>query len=83
MDPNSLTEAQKSRLRACKSADELRALAEEQGIELSDAQLEAVSGGVPVVLSEDYKRCLVYTDPNPSCPEAVEPCDDYYCPVLT
>lgn len=45
MDPTNLTEDQVARLRACKSEDELRAFAEEQGIELTDDQLGAVSGG--------------------------------------
>lgn len=45
MDLNNLSNDQKVKLRACKSEDELRDLAEEHGTELSDDQLEAVSGG--------------------------------------
>lgn len=45
MDYQALTEAQRERVRACTSSEELIALAKEEGIELSDEQLEAVSGG--------------------------------------
>ena len=34
-----------ARLKACKTAEELVALAEEHGIVLSDAQLESITGG--------------------------------------
>ncbi len=40
------------KLKACKTADELVALAKEQGLELSDEQLEALSGG-----REWYEGC--------------------------
>ena len=39
--------------RACTSVDELVALAEEEGIELTDEQLEALSGG------SDWDVCLL------------------------
>jgi hypothetical protein len=42
---NDLTEEQKAKALACKSSEELRALVEAEGIELSDEQLGAVSGG--------------------------------------
>ena len=45
MNINELSEEVKAKLRECKSAEELRALAEEEGIELTDELLEAVSGG--------------------------------------
>ena len=41
-------------MRACKSSDELIALAKDEGIELTDDELKAVSGGV------DWYGCLVY-----------------------
>ena len=41
-----LTEGQKAKARACTSSAELLALAEEEGIELTDEQLEAASGGM-------------------------------------
>ena len=40
-----LTEAQIEKLKACKNQEEVLALAKEEGIELTDEQLEAVSGG--------------------------------------
>ena len=40
-----LTSEQKQRARACKNADELFELAKAEGVELSDEQLESVSGG--------------------------------------
>lgn len=46
MDFNSLTEEQKARMKACKTPEEIRALAREEGYELSDEELEAVVGGL-------------------------------------
>ena len=40
-----LTPEQKEKARACKSADELIALADSEGVELSDEQIEAIAGG--------------------------------------
>lgn len=40
-----LTEEQIERVRACKSQAEILALANEEGVELTDEQLQAVSGG--------------------------------------
>lgn len=40
-----LTPDQQDKARACKSAEDVLALAREEGYELSDEQLEAVSGG--------------------------------------
>ena len=40
-----LTEEQVLKAKACKSSEELLSLAKEEGIELTDEQLEAVSGG--------------------------------------
>ncbi len=41
----SLTDEQKEKVKACKSMDELTALAAKEGIELPDEALDAVSGG--------------------------------------
>ena len=41
-----LSEEQIAKVKACKSQEELLKLAKEEGIELNDEQLEAVSGGV-------------------------------------
>ena len=40
-----LTEEQIARVKACKTTEEMLALAKEEGIELTEEQLEAVSGG--------------------------------------
>ena len=40
-----LTEEQIAKVKACKTQEEMLALAKAEGIELSDEQLEAVSGG--------------------------------------
>ena len=40
-----LTDEQKARVKACKTADELIALAKEEGVELSEEQLNSISGG--------------------------------------
>ncbi len=40
-----LTEEQIAKVKACKNQEEMLAVAKEEGIELSDEQLEAVSGG--------------------------------------
>ena len=40
-----LTDEQIAKVKACKNSDELLALAKEEGIELTDEQLAAVSGG--------------------------------------
>lgn len=58
MDINELSEEVKAKLRECKSAEELRALAEEEGIELTDELLEAVSGGNwPCILCPSINNC--------------------------
>ena len=45
MDFNSLTPEQVEKAKACKSADELVALAKAEGVELTDEQLDQISGG--------------------------------------
>ena len=42
---NNLPEEQKKKFEACKTRDELMKVIEEEGIELTDDQLEALSGG--------------------------------------
>ena len=46
MDLNNIPEDLKARARECSSAEELAALAREAGIELTDEELESLSGGV-------------------------------------
>ena len=45
MDLEKLTDDQKAKARACKTPEEMLDMAREEGYELSDEQLEAVSGG--------------------------------------
>ena len=45
MNFDDLTPEQRAKVRACKTPEELLALAKEEGVELSEEQLEAVSGG--------------------------------------
>ncbi|MBQ9043627.1 MAG: hypothetical protein IJ111_12540 [Eggerthellaceae bacterium] len=40
-----LTEEQKAKARACKTPEDLVSLAKEEGVELTDDQLEEVAGG--------------------------------------
>ena len=42
---NGLSDEQIAKIKACKSQEEILALAKEEGIVLTDEQLEAVSGG--------------------------------------
>lgn len=71
MNFEDLTSEQMEKAKACKTPDELASLAEEEGIELSDEQLEAMSGGN--VLTEwanecPKKDCEGYVEYN-SCPK--------------
>lgn len=45
MNIEDLTPAQKEKLLACKTSEELLALAKEEGFELTDKDLEGVAGG--------------------------------------
>ena len=45
MEYSDLTEEQKAKVMACKTVEELIALAEAEGVELSDEQLNAIAGG--------------------------------------
>ena len=45
MNFDELTPEQQEKARACKSADELLALAQSEGLDLSAEQLEVISGG--------------------------------------
>ena len=46
MNYGDLTPEQQAKVKACKTAEDVVALAEEEGYELSEAELEAVSGGM-------------------------------------
>ena len=58
---DSLTDEQKAKAKACKSAEEVMQLAAEEGIELPDEVLEAVSGGV---LFRTSRGATATGDPN-------------------
>ena len=45
MDFKDLTPEQMEKAKACTTVDELVALAKNEGVELTDEQLEAISGG--------------------------------------
>ena len=45
MDFENLTEEQRQKARACRTTEEILALAKEEGVELTDEQLEGVAGG--------------------------------------
>ena len=53
-----LTDEQIAKIKSCKTSSEALAYAKEEGIELTDEQLEAVSGG----------GCITWSRPTP-CPE--------------
>ena len=58
MDMNDLTPELKARFKRCETPEELLALAKEEGYELSDGQLEEISGGVD--WSCDDQACESY-----------------------
>jgi len=54
MNFEDLTPQQKEKAKACKTPEELLALARKEGIDLTDEQLESVSGGADWWKCEDY-----------------------------
>ena len=47
-----LTKEQREKVEKCKTTEEVLELAKEEGLELTDEQLEAVSGGCSAIVSE-------------------------------
>lgn len=45
MDFNDLTDEQKAKAKDCRTPEDLVALAQEEGVELTDRQIEQISGG--------------------------------------
>ena len=64
-----LTPEQVARAKDCKNCDELLALAKQEGIELTDDQLEAVSGGCGTTTLEQKLLDEM------TCPE----CSNWHC----
>ncbi|MBP3885196.1 MAG: Nif11-like leader peptide family natural product precursor [Olsenella sp.] len=69
MNLEDLTPEQQERARACKTPEEILALAKEEGYELSDEELDSISGGmmwgdvcvgVACKVCRGYKGCKVY-----------------------
>ena len=58
MDRSSLTPEQLEKARACETSEELLELAGEEGIELTDDQLEGVAGGSEWGCGEDGHRIM-------------------------
>ena len=54
---DSLTDEQKEKAKACKTMDELTALAAKDGIELPDEALDAVAGGGAMLCDGDFYSC--------------------------
>ena len=52
-----LTEEQIKKVKECKSSEEILALAKAEGVQLSDEQLEAVSGGGCLSRTLKCKKC--------------------------
>jgi uncharacterized protein (DUF39 family) len=62
MDLKDLSPELQEKAKACKTVEELKALAQENGFELSDDELDAVSGG------NFGRSCFSYV----TCPNAVD-----------
>ena len=58
---NKLTDEQKKRFRDCKTQEDFLRVVQEEGIELTDDQLEAISGGSAL---SDWADQLEDTDPS-------------------
>ena len=56
MELNDLSDELKAKARACKTPEEVLALAKEEGHELSEGDLEPISGGWEIC--DDYKHGL-------------------------
>ena len=69
MDLSELTPEMREKVLACKTPEEILALAKEEGYELSDEELDSISGGmmwgdvcvgVACKVCRGYKGCKVY-----------------------
>ena len=77
-----LSEEQIAKIRACKSQEEILQLAKKEGVELSEEQLEAVSGGGCTPIPKCYfcksERVLIvkYVTGEGGCPLKLMECAD-------
>ena len=60
MNFDDLTPEQKEKVRACKTSEDILALAKEEGYELSEKELEALSGGSAWTDAVDPANCPYY-----------------------
>ena len=67
MEFSDLTEEQKAKALACASPDELLSLAREEGVELTDDQLDGIAGGWGEADSSTStsQPCNPFLPPNP------------------
>ena len=72
MNYENLSPEQRERARACESPEELAALAEEEGLELSDEMLKGVAGGGFDPLNCKRYHCLRYFPQRPSDEERLD-----------
>ena len=74
MNLDNITAEQRRKAAACKNGEELLALAKEEGVDLTDEQLDAIAGGLEKDWFGDY-MC-------PKCGEEVNTYTDgtYWCP---
>ena len=56
MNYENLSPEQQERAKACKTPEELSALAEEEGLEISDEMLEGVAGGIDLSECRRYRH---------------------------
>ena len=77
MNYENLSPEQRERARACESPEELAALAEEEGLELSDEMLKGVAGGGFDPLNCKRYHCLRYFPQRPSDEERLD-CHGFY-----
>ena len=77
MSHENLSPEQQERARACESPEELAALAEEEGLELSDEMLEGVAGGGFDPLNCKRYHCLRYFPQKPTDEERLD-CHGFY-----
>jgi bacteriocin-like protein len=59
-----LTEEQVAKVKACKNSDELLALAKQEGVELTDEQLQTISGGGVCSVVSEFGENLTLTPYN-------------------